>query len=124
MLLILPRKKEVTGKAVTVTEIFYFIHKSWFEFPTKEGKVIDFTLPRTSSGQASRPYETVPIGTILSPSEGGTKPLRENHQTWRVKDISHVAHSRSRTQAIAVTDERVTTAPPRKTKTIIVMGKL
>ena len=29
-----------------------------------DGKAIDFTSPRTSSGQASRPYETVPIGSI------------------------------------------------------------
>ena len=33
-----------------------------------KGKAIDFTSPRTSSGQASYPDEMVLIGTILSPS--------------------------------------------------------
>ena len=52
-------------------------------------KVIDFTSPRTSSGQASWPYETVPIQTILSPSEGGRKPEGENHQALAVKGERH-----------------------------------
>ena len=38
-------------------------------FAGGKGKAIDFTSPRMSSGQASRPYETVSIGTISSPSE-------------------------------------------------------
>ena len=54
-----------------------------------KGKAIDFTSPRTSSGQASRPYETVPIGTISSPSEGGRKPRGENHQALAVKGERH-----------------------------------
>ena len=44
---------------------------------------------RTSSGQASRPYETVLIGTISSPSEGGRKPQGENHQALAVKGERH-----------------------------------
>ena len=54
-----------------------------------DSKSIDFTSPRTSSGQASQPYETVPIGTILSPSEGGRKPRGENHQALAVKGERH-----------------------------------
>ena len=54
-----------------------------------KGKSIDFTSPRTSSGRASRPYEMVPIGTILSPSEGGRKPQGENHQALAVKGERH-----------------------------------
>ena len=54
-----------------------------------KGKATDFTLPRTGSGQASRPYETVPIGTILSPSEGGRKPQGENYQALVVKGERH-----------------------------------
>ena len=42
-------------------------------------KPLIFTPPITSSGQASRPYEIVPIGTISSPSEGGRKPQGDNH---------------------------------------------
>ena len=53
------------------------------------GKAIDFTSPRTSSGQASQPYETVLIGTISSPSEGGRKPKGENHQALAVKGERH-----------------------------------
>ena len=45
--------------------------------------------PRTSSGQASWPYKMVPIGTILSPSEGGRKPQGENHQALAVKSERH-----------------------------------
>ena len=45
-----------------------------FEFEWCKGKAIGFTSPRTGSGQVSRPYETVPIRTILSPSKGGRKP--------------------------------------------------
>ena len=45
--------------------------------------------PRTSSGQASWPYETVPNGTISSPSEGGRKPRGENHQALAVKGERH-----------------------------------
>ena len=41
------------------------------------------------SGQASRPYETVPIGTISSPSVGGRKPQGENHQELAVKGERH-----------------------------------
>ena len=52
-------------------------------------KAIDFTSPRTSSGQASWPYEMVPYGTILSPSEGGRKPRAENHQALAVKGERH-----------------------------------
>ena len=52
-------------------------------------KPLIFTSPRTSSGQASRPYETVPIGTISSPSEGGRKPQGENHQALAVKGERH-----------------------------------
>ena len=54
-----------------------------------KGKAIDFTSPRTSSGQASWPYETVPNGTISSPSEGGRKPQGENHQALAVKGERH-----------------------------------
>ena len=54
-----------------------------------KGKAIDFTSHRTSSGQASWPYETVPNGTILSPSEGGRKRQGENHQTLAVKGERH-----------------------------------
>ena len=54
-----------------------------------KGKAIDFTSPRTSSGQASRPYEMVPIGTISSPSEGGRKPRGGNHQALAVKGERH-----------------------------------
>ena len=53
------------------------------------GKAIDFRSPRTSSGQASWPYETVPIGTNLSPSEGGRKSRGENHQVLAVKGERH-----------------------------------
>ena len=42
-----------------------------------------------SSGQASQPYETVSIGTISSPSEGGKKPQGENHQALAVKGETH-----------------------------------
>ena len=52
-------------------------------------KAIDLTSPKTSSGQASRPYETVPIGTISSPSEGGRKPQGENNQALAVKGERH-----------------------------------
>ena len=55
---------------------------------TVKGKAIDFTSPRTSSGQ-TRPYEMVPIRTILSPSEGGRKPQGENHQVLAVKGERH-----------------------------------
>ena len=41
--------------------------------------------PRTSSGQATWPYETVPIRTISNTSEGGRKPQGENHQALDVK---------------------------------------
>ena len=43
--------------------------------------------PRTSSGQASSPYETVPNGTISSPSEGGRKPRGE------LKTLKHALSS-------------------------------
>ena len=84
------------------------------------GKGIDFTSSRTSSSQASRPYETVPIGTISSPSEGGRKPQGENHQALAVKGERHPtcgqsrtqAAARTRTQAVAVRGGRVTTTPP------------
>ena len=33
-------------------------------------------MPRTSSGQAGQPYDKVPNGTILSPSEGGLKNFK------------------------------------------------
>ena len=58
-------------------------------FVKGKGKAIDFTSPRTSSGQVSWPYETVPIRTILSPSEGGRKPQGENHQALAVKGERH-----------------------------------
>ena len=54
-----------------------------------KGKAIDFTSPRTSSGQAIRPYEMVPIRTILSPSEGGRKSPGENHQALAVNGERH-----------------------------------
>ena len=54
-----------------------------------KGKATDFTSPRTSSGQASWPYEMVPNGTISSPSEGGRKPRGENHQALAVKGERH-----------------------------------
>ena len=55
----------------------------------KKGKAIDFTSPRTSSGQASWPYETVPNGKISSPFEGERKPEGENHQALAVKGERH-----------------------------------
>ena len=55
----------------------------------KKGKGIDFTSPRTSSGQTSQPYETVPIGTISSPSVGGRKPQGEIRQALAVKGERH-----------------------------------
>ena len=67
-----------------------------------------FTSPRTSSGQAGWPYETVPIGTILSPSAGGRKPQGENYQAFIVKGERHSTCSLKSTQAIAVEGERVT----------------
>ena len=54
-----------------------------------KGKAADFTSPRTNSGQASWPYETVPNRTISSPSEGGRKPRGENHQALAVKGERH-----------------------------------
>ena len=51
-------------------------------------KAIDFTSLRTSCGQ-TRPYETVPIRTISSLSEGGRKPQGENHQALAVKGKRH-----------------------------------
>ena len=54
-----------------------------------KGKAIDFTSPRTSSGQASRPYEMVPVGTISRSSEGGRKPRGKNHQALAVKGERH-----------------------------------
>ena len=57
------------------------------------GKAIDFTSPRSSSGQASQPYEMVPIGTISSPSEGGRKPQGENHHVLAVKGERHLTYS-------------------------------
>ena len=50
---------------------------------------MNFTSPRTSSNQASWPYETVQSGTILIPSEGGRKPQREHHQVLAVKGEKH-----------------------------------
>ena len=78
------------------------------------GKATDFTLPRTSSGQARWPYEMVQIGTILSlvRVEENPKGKTTRHWLWRVKDIPHVAQSQSRSQTVAVRGERVTTAPP------------
>ena len=70
---------------------------------TGEGKAIDFTSPRTSSGQASWPYEMVPIRTISSPSEGGRKPQRENHQALAEKGERHPTCEQSQTQAAART---------------------
>ena len=58
-----------------------------------KGKAIDFTSPRTSSGQASQPYGTVPNGTISSPSDGGRKPRGANHQALAVKGERHPTHS-------------------------------
>ena len=63
--------------------------ESWSTFVKGKGKAIDFTSPRTSSGQASRPYEMVPIGTISSPSEGGRKSLGENYQALVVMGERH-----------------------------------
>ena len=59
-------------------------------------------------------YETVPIGTVSSPSEGGRKPggKATGHWLQRVKDIPHAALCQSQTQAVAVRGERVTTVPP------------
>ena len=54
-----------------------------------KSNAIAFTSLRTSSGPASWPYETVPIGTILSPSEGVRKPRGENHQALAVKGERH-----------------------------------
>ena len=48
-----------------------------------------FTSPRTSSGQAGWPNETVPIRTILNPSEGGRKSQGENHQVLAVNGEKH-----------------------------------
>ena len=60
--------------------------------------------PRTSSGQASWPYEIVPIRTILSPYESGRKSLGENYQaltvmgerypTWSLESDSNQASER------------------------------
>ena len=68
---------------------------SSFSLTQSKGKAIDFTSPGTSSGQASQPYEMVPIRTVLNPSEGERKP---QGKTTRVKDIPHMIQSRSRTQ--------------------------
>ena len=48
-----------------------------------------------------QPCETFPIRirTILSPSNGETKPQRENHQTVAVKDILCMAWSQIRAAA-------------------------
>ena len=54
------------------------------DFPLSPSKGIDFTSPRTS-----QPYETVPIGIILSPSDGGRKHQGENHQALAVKGERH-----------------------------------
>ena len=59
-------------------------------FRYEKGKAIDFTSLRTSSGQASWPYEMVPIGTISSPSEGGRKPRGENHQAKVISNFEPV----------------------------------
>ena len=59
----------------------------WFLYG--KGKAADFPSPRTSSGQASWPYEMVPNRTISSPSEGGRKPQGENHQALAVKGERH-----------------------------------
>ena len=65
-----------------------FISSALLAFAVK-GKAIDFTSPRTSSGQASWPYETVSIRTISSPAQGGRKPQEENHQALVVKGERH-----------------------------------
>ena len=67
-----------------------------------------FTSLRTSSGQVGWPYEMVPIGTILSPPEGGRKPQGENHQAFVVKGERHPTCSLQSNPAIAVRGERVT----------------
>ena len=54
-----------------------------------KGKAINFTSLRTSSGQASQPYETVQNVTFSSPSEGGRKAQGENHQSLAVKGERH-----------------------------------
>ena len=59
----------------------------------------------SSRWQASQPYETVPIGTILSPSEGGRNPQ------GKPSDIGCEGW-KSRTQAIALRGKCVTTVPP------------
>ena len=62
-----------------------------------KGKAIHFTSPRTSSGQASRPHETVPIRTIsnLSGVEGNPKgkSMLLYHQVLAVKGERHAAWS-------------------------------
>ena len=82
---------------ISVEEIVFYANWHGVFTPTQyslqrgqlKGKAIDFTSPRTSSGQASWPYETVPYGKILSPSEGGRKPQGENHQALAVKGERH-----------------------------------
>ena len=90
-----------------------------------KGEAIDFTSPRTSSGQASQSYEMVPIGTIVSPSEGfGRKPQGENHkcigfEEWKTSHMQRRVKSRTQaaartwTPAVAVRGKCVTTAPPK-----------
>ena len=79
----------------------------------------------------SQPYETVPLGTILSPSEDGRKPQGENHKALAVKDERHPTWRQSQTQAaartgtrtIAVRGERVTTALPSHNAFVLIISK-
>ena len=60
------------------------IFRSGTDIHIKKGKKPLFYIT-----QAGWLYETVPIGTILSPSECGRKPQGENHQALAVKGERH-----------------------------------
>ena len=80
--------------------------------PNGKGKAIDFTSPRTGSGKAvslMRQFQMEQFQALLKVEEN-SEGKTTRHLLCRVKDIPHAAQSR--TQAIAVRGERVTTAQP------------